>query len=479
MRTIACALLFLLATCAVAWADLCPKCTGQTYTDDVGVCKACRGMTSSGAFQLCRECSKPLGQCQRCRAPLAAGSPVELPKDKAARVAALSARLAEQRRTIWGLPDNAKLLRANEELNQFCSASDLVAVTWHSDHELCRAAFGLLAGSRGAELSAQDVANLLKHFDGQGTPQAWKVLWASPAIRANAAFGVPALTEAMRKDRRPFARVHAAAGLAANDARTVVSPDVRRSATMVLLEALGSEDEEVAGTAHNGLPRLEPWMVEWLLDRLSEPGASPLLWRNGLSRLAGGELQGLEKRVHRVCELGLGHPWAAVRARAMDVLRSLKLEESDKALCTGVQKDPDGGVRSRLYLALRESKAGWTAPLLMAGLDDGFAENAGICAQGLAQLRHHAAIPRLIVMLRRCGPIRSHSFDAGRQAAKAIVALAGLQGYDFNIRTRPVGNRHIHYDVIENRGDHYQKEAARLLEWWQREGKGKYGEGDK
>jgi len=64
----------LLAVAAPALADLCPKCKGMMFTKDIGQCKECGGMTTSGAFKLCMRCSKKLGQCEHCRAPLAAAA---------------------------------------------------------------------------------------------------------------------------------------------------------------------------------------------------------------------------------------------------------------------------------------------------------------------------------------------------------------------------------------------------------------------
>jgi len=53
-----------------AAADLCAKCKGKMYIQNIGKCEACGGPTSSGAFKLCKKCSARLGQCEHCRAPL-------------------------------------------------------------------------------------------------------------------------------------------------------------------------------------------------------------------------------------------------------------------------------------------------------------------------------------------------------------------------------------------------------------------------
>jgi inhibitor of cysteine peptidase len=65
----------------VAAADLCPKCKGQMYTQDVGKCKACGGDTASGAFALCKACSAKLKQCEHCRAPLKGDDSLVLDKE--------------------------------------------------------------------------------------------------------------------------------------------------------------------------------------------------------------------------------------------------------------------------------------------------------------------------------------------------------------------------------------------------------------
>ena len=53
-----------------ALADLCNVCRGGMYTADIGKCVNCGGQTTSGAFALCPQCSRQLGQCEHCRKPL-------------------------------------------------------------------------------------------------------------------------------------------------------------------------------------------------------------------------------------------------------------------------------------------------------------------------------------------------------------------------------------------------------------------------
>lgn len=60
----------LLAAATPAVADQCESCKVLTHTKDIGTCKLCQGMTTSGDFQLCMECSRKHGECERCLKPL-------------------------------------------------------------------------------------------------------------------------------------------------------------------------------------------------------------------------------------------------------------------------------------------------------------------------------------------------------------------------------------------------------------------------
>ena len=62
---------------APARADLCKRCKGKMYITSVGKCAECGGLTSSGAFKLCRKCSRKLKQCEHCRGALGAVGPVK------------------------------------------------------------------------------------------------------------------------------------------------------------------------------------------------------------------------------------------------------------------------------------------------------------------------------------------------------------------------------------------------------------------
>ncbi len=65
--------LVLMGTAASATAELCKKCSGKMVIMSVGTCAECGGHTSSGAYKLCKACSKKLGECEHCRAKLGGG----------------------------------------------------------------------------------------------------------------------------------------------------------------------------------------------------------------------------------------------------------------------------------------------------------------------------------------------------------------------------------------------------------------------
>ena len=76
-------LTLLLCLALPAFAELCSKCKDHSYTKDIGECTACQGMTTSGEYKLCFQCSTKLGECAHCR--------TALPKAVAAKLAAVTA----------------------------------------------------------------------------------------------------------------------------------------------------------------------------------------------------------------------------------------------------------------------------------------------------------------------------------------------------------------------------------------------------
>ena len=70
-RTPILVLLISLCLALPAFGALCPKCKDHSYTKDIGECSVCGGMTTSGEFKLCLQCSAKLAECEHCRAALA------------------------------------------------------------------------------------------------------------------------------------------------------------------------------------------------------------------------------------------------------------------------------------------------------------------------------------------------------------------------------------------------------------------------
>lgn len=72
-----------LATLALAalplHGGLCKNCRGLAQTKDIGSCKLCGGMTTSGSYQICMECSDRLQACDRCQAHLPPQAPALKP----------------------------------------------------------------------------------------------------------------------------------------------------------------------------------------------------------------------------------------------------------------------------------------------------------------------------------------------------------------------------------------------------------------
>ena len=63
--------LFLLALPPSTRAALCGECSGKNFIASIGQCKVCAdGMTTSGAFKLCKKCSAKLAQCEACQKDL-------------------------------------------------------------------------------------------------------------------------------------------------------------------------------------------------------------------------------------------------------------------------------------------------------------------------------------------------------------------------------------------------------------------------
>jgi len=63
-----------------AAAELCKRCKGRMYIQNIGTCTSCGGHTTSGAFKLCPKCSAKLGKCEHCLTQFDVPQPEPEPK---------------------------------------------------------------------------------------------------------------------------------------------------------------------------------------------------------------------------------------------------------------------------------------------------------------------------------------------------------------------------------------------------------------
>ena len=390
-----------------------------------------------------------------------------LSKGTREKVEDLARRIREQRAKLWSLPDSAKLIRVSDELNEFCTASDLVELLGSDQHGLRQGAFQLLVGSHNGKLSGSDIKRLLTYLEVQNPRETWKGQWAGRVLVRNETLGIPVLVKALGDGSSHFTRVNAACALASREVK--VNARVRREARLALLGALGNADDS-ARLAHNGIQPLESWIVERLTDTLRSAKMTASLWPNGTSLLASCDHRGHENALRSVFLRAVEHRSVRARMNGINGLRNLGLKKDDLPLYQALQKDDNAHVRRMLYVGLRDTKEPWVVPLLVAGLDAPPAEIVETCADGLARLGHRAAVPKLIEVLKTAPTDAHRPFGSPyRSVGDAIAQLTG-QEYDFAQRSRCVGNAHIRARVIDNRDDTYRREAARALRWWEETG---------
>jgi predicted secreted protein len=58
------------STIKVAATGLCARCSDRMVIQNIGTCKSCRGMTSSGSYSLCRTCALKQNKCMLCGSAL-------------------------------------------------------------------------------------------------------------------------------------------------------------------------------------------------------------------------------------------------------------------------------------------------------------------------------------------------------------------------------------------------------------------------
>ena len=109
--------LLLLALPPSAGATLCAQCNGMVFTADIGQCKVCvDGITTSGAFKLCKKCSTKLAQCEACQEDL---------KPKTEPPPAFEAPPAKPKAypVHWGAPPRIQTRWIQKNLDQDAKAS--------------------------------------------------------------------------------------------------------------------------------------------------------------------------------------------------------------------------------------------------------------------------------------------------------------------------------------------------------------------
>lgn len=386
---------------------------------------------------------------------------------KRKKVEELAQRIREQQANLWSLPDSVKLIKAEDELKEFCSASDLVDILESDEYQLRNGAFQLLTSSYNKALEAKEIDKLLNYLQIQDPSEDWRGLWAGRVLVKNETLGIPALLDVLKNTKNHFARVQAASALAGRDVK--LNASVRREAQQTLLEALGNSDDS-ARLAHNAAQPLEPWMVEWLIKALPAAKDNSSLWQNGTSLLSGCDSRGYEDALRSVFLQAVKYPLVNARMNAVNGLRNLGLKEDDFPLYQLTQKDENPHVRRMLYAGLTDKGASWAAPLLLDGLDDTLAENVEICARGLMQLQYFSAVPKLVETLKKAPVDSQKPFTQPYRSVGEAIAKLAKQNFDFVLRTSCKGNAHIHADLIENRDAAYRQEASRLLRWWEESG---------
>ncbi|MBM4039128.1 MAG: HEAT repeat domain-containing protein [Planctomycetes bacterium] len=377
----------------------------------------------------------------------------------------LLAKIAQMRKEWGGVAWQPEVGWLPKELKRLFSSADLIAIAAGSrDPELPMSAFQALDGPSLGKAEVELLIGVVRTHK-----ENWRRMWAALALPANERFGVPALEGLLDSPDR-FTRVYAARAL--NSRGSKASPQLRRRAQLLLLEALANDDDS-SREAHNGVQPLEPWMTEWLAERVGKAECPKRLREHGIALLAYQASKESAEVLRRIFVAGVADGEVNVRISAVNGLRRMGITEADLPLLRKVASDEAPDVRRMLYAGLADIAEPWTAPVLLAGLEDKELENAAICAGVLARLKWRPAVPALMKLAQRAPRGENQPFDdAYRAACEAVTEIAALTGYDFERRTvsTPFG-RGGRAHVIQNRSDVWRKECARLIEWWKQEEK--------
>jgi len=383
------------------------------------------------------------------------------------KLAELAGRLHDPENQNYPLgPQPRERISPRKELGRFCTVDDLVSITALGRRHLTLwdSAFGLLSSERySAQLTEGHIARLARYFMSQREEWYGKDHRTARVLGRNKEFGVPALKELLVSEAGTYTRVNAAGGL-----MVCTSPldlEMKRKAQTVLLEGLAI-DGETGRLAHNYIPKLEPWMAEWLVTKLRKPKPPDALRYHGIGKLAYYEGPELKTERREIFLKGLRDASRAVRSNSVHGLLHLGLKEADMGIYERIMQDPS--VVCGMCDPLRKAKAPWTAPLLLKVLDaipSGDESCRLHCAKALVEMKYKPCLPKLMALL---SGARGHDPGYILLYGWAIMDLAGLRGRFFV--DRPV-------DYVEY-SKWAEKESAALLAWWEQEGRKKHESGE-
>jgi HEAT repeat protein len=391
-----------------------------------------------------------------------------LPKGTREKVEDLSARLRKEVAEKLSTPPSAKKINAKEELDAFCTASDLVELIGIDQAELREPAYQLLLESRNKDLKAKDIERLCQYLAPAPPDKNLQGQRAGVVLAKNQALGVPALKDMLRSLKNPLSRVHAACALF--EAEAGVEEPVKRHAQEVLLGSLGKIEP---------MDKIEPWMISGLVKALLAAKDDSPLWGKGIAALWPCEFdfKGQEELVHSVFIRALKTPTFDVRQNALFGLRRLGFRKEDLEPYQALLRDADLHIHDRLFCELINKPEPWMVPLFMEGLAETDVRTQGTCVRTLVKLKHKAAVPKLVEIFKKAMNSGKDPFSREdpfqdnpcRAVGQAIADLSG-QPFDFVLKMRDLGGPGFRAEQPYDRSDVYKAEAVKLLKWWEETG---------